>query len=303
MWLTDSIDQLIHDQLIYFAAPVFVVAMLVEMYIDRRENRGLYEKADTYASLWMGFLSQVVEFLPKILFFIVYEYLHSISPLRDAVGRQWWAWVLLFFADDLSYYWFHRMNHEVRLFWAGHVSHHSSINMNLATAIRQGVGERMHKFFFWMWIPLLLGVDGLMIFTMMGISLIYQFYIHTTLIKRMPSWFEAVFNTPSHHRVHHASNIRYLDRNHAGVLIIWDKLFGTFSKEMDEEKPVFGLTTNITDHSVANVATHEYKAIWRDVKRAPTFSAKLKYIFYPPGWSHDGPDQRAKTLRKQMNLS
>lgn len=298
-----SISQLIHellsDQLLLFAIPLFVVAMLVEMYIDRKEQLELYETKDQVTSMWMGFLSLVVEFVPKLFFLVVYQYLHDISPLKDVVGRQWWAWLLLLFADDLSYYWFHRMNHEVRLFWAGHVSHHSSVHLNLGTALRQGVGERLHKFIFWMWIPLL-GFDGLMIYTMMAVNLIYQFFTHTELIRRMPAWFEAVFNTPSHHRVHHASNIRYLDRNHAGVFIIWDKLFGTFSEEKDFEKPVYGLTKNIERSDIGYVATHEYQAIWCDVKRAHKLSDKLKYIFYPPGWSHDGPDLRAATLRKQV---
>lgn len=122
------------------------------------------------------------------------------------------------------------------------------------------------------------------------------------MVDKLPSWYEFIFNTPSHHRVHHASNIRYLDCNHAGVLIIWDRLFGTFSEEKDIEKPVYGLTENIETHNPFVVAGHEYAAIWRDVKRASKWSDKLKYIFYAPGWSHDGADKRAKTLRKQMGI-
>ncbi len=282
-----------------FATPVFLIILLAELYIDRRKNYGIYETKDTFVSMSMGIASLIVEFIPKVLALIAFEYLHQISPLKDMVGRQWWAWVLLIFADDFAYYWFHRMNHEVRLFWAGHVSHHSSVRLNYATALRQGVGERLHKFIFWMWIPLL-GFDGLMMFTMMAANLIYQYWVHTELIKRMPKWYELIFNTPSHHRVHHASNHRYLDRNHAGIFIIWDRLFGTFSEEKDFEKPIYGLTKNIDSYNPLYVATHEYGAIWRDVKRASKFSDKLKYIFYPPGWSHDGPDQRAKTLRQKI---
>jgi hypothetical protein len=107
------------------------------------------------------------------------------------------------------------------------------------------------------------------------------------------------FNTPSHHRVHHASNIRYLDRNHAGILIIWDKIFGTFSEELESEKPVYGITKNIETYNLFKIATHELVDIIHDVRSAPTFTDKLKYIFYPPGWSHNGPDQRAKTLRNK----
>jgi sterol desaturase/sphingolipid hydroxylase (fatty acid hydroxylase superfamily) len=191
------------------------------------------------------------------------------------------------------------MNHEVRIFWAGHVPHHSSVKYNYGTALRQGVGERVHKFIFWLWIPLL-GFDALMIFMMMGLNLVYQFFVHTDLVYKMPAWFEYIFNTPSHHRVHHASNTRYLDRNHAGVLIIWDKIFGTFSEEKETEKPVYGLTTNIETYNPIYVATHEYASILRDVKRAKNWSDRLKYIFYAPGWSHDGQDKRAKTLRNTL---
>jgi sterol desaturase/sphingolipid hydroxylase (fatty acid hydroxylase superfamily) len=194
------------------------------------------------------------------------------------------------------------MNHEVRLFWAGHVPHHSSLKYNYGTALRQGVGERLHKFPYWVWIPLL-GFDPLMIFMMIGLNLIYQFFVHTDLIYKMPSWFEAVFNTPSHHRVHHASNIRYLDCNHGGVLIIWDKLFGTFSEESEQEKPIYGLTENVNSYNPFLVATHEYQAIIKDIKRVTKWSDKLKYIFYAPGWSHDGEDKRAKTLRKNLKTS
>ena len=129
----------------------------------------------------------------------------------------------------------------------------------------------------------------------------YQFWVHTELLTKLPAIIEYVFNTPSHHRVHHASNIRYLDCNHGGVLILWDRWFGTFSEEKDIEKPVYGLTENLKSYHPINVATHEYQAIWRDVARARKWSDKLKYIFYAPGWSHDGADKRAKTLRRNLN--
>jgi len=296
MTLIDYIEQLSQDKLLYFALPVFFISMGAEFFIAKEKYHG----KDTRVSLFMMVFSAIVEFIPKVLAFIAFIYLHELSPLRDLVQRQWWAWILLFFADDISYYWFHRLNHEVRLFWAGHVPHHSSIHMNLGTALRQGVGERIHKFFFWLWLPLL-GFDPLMLFTMMGISLIYQFFTHTELVDKLPKPIEYIFNTPSHHRVHHASNIRYLDCNHAGVLIIWDRIFGTFSEEQkDIDHPKYGLTVNIETYNPGKVATHEYAAIWKDVKRATTTKDILNYIFNAPGWSHDGEDKRAKVLRKQL---
>ena len=300
MSIADYIGLMAEDKLIYLALPVFFISMFVEIYINKQEHLNIYKGIDTWTSLITMLISAIVEFFPKLLAFIAFIYLHEISPLRDIVGRQWWAWVILFFMDDFIYYWFHRLNHEIRLFWAGHVPHHSSVYLNFGTALRQGVGERIHKFFFWLTLPLL-GFDPLMIFTIMSINLIYQFFVHTELIKKLPGWFEYIFNTPSHHRVHHASNIRYLDCNHAGVLIIWDRMFGTFSEEKAFEKPVYGLTENIQTYNPLIVATHEYSAIWRDVRRARKWTDKLKYIFYAPGWSHDGEDKRAKTLRKKLN--
>lgn len=298
MNLLAYIEQLSQDKLLFFALPVFFVSMFAEYKLAKEK----YYRKDTSISLLMMVFSAIVEFIPKILAFIAFFYLHEMSPLKDVVSRQWWAWMLLLLADDFSYYWFHRLNHEVRLFWAGHVPHHSSVYMNLGTALRQGVGERIHKFFFWLWLPLL-GFDPLMMFTMMGISLIYQFFVHTELVNKLPKPIEFIFNTPSHHRVHHASNIRYLDCNHGGILIIWDRIFGTFSKELiKEDQPVYGLTVNIETHNPIKVATHEYTAIWKDIKRAKKWSDKLNYIFNAPGWSHDGEDKRAKTLRRNMNL-
>jgi len=294
-------DLMAQDNLTILALPLFLLAIVAEVVIDRKEKLDLYYGKDTLTSIWMLIFTAIIEILPKLFAFIAFYYIHEFSPLRDIVGRQWWAWTALFFIDDFTYYWFHRLNHEVRLFWAGHVPHHSSEHFNLGTALRQGVGERVHKFLFWIWIPLL-GFDPLMMFIIMSVNLFYQFWVHTELVDKMPAWYEYIFNTPSHHRVHHASNIRYLDCNHAGVLIIWDRIFGTFSKEQDSEKPVYGLTENLGTFNPLTVAGHEYAAIWRDVCRAEKWSDKLKYVFYAPGWSHDGEDKRAKTLRKKMGL-
>ncbi len=293
------LDMLKDDQLQIIALPIFILAIVVEWRIDEWRQLDLYKRKDTWVSLSMLILTGIVEFMPKLLAFIVFFYLHQWSPLQDVVGRQWWAWVILFFLDDFSYYWFHRSNHEVRFFWAGHVPHHSSVKLNYATALRQGVGERVHKYIFWLWIPLL-GFDPLMMFTVLSVNLIYQFWVHTELVNRMPNWFEFVFNTPSHHRVHHASNIRYLDCNHGGVLILWDRFFDTFSQELESEPPVYGLTNNIDSYNPAYVATHEYISIVRDVKRANHWKDKLKYIFLAPGWSHDGEDKRAKVMRSKL---
>ncbi len=287
------------DPLLALMLPLFVVAIVLEWGWSVSRHRQLYAGRDFLVSMSMLLISAVIDIVPKALAFLLFVELHEWSPLKDLVGRQWWAWVALFFLDDFIYYWFHRANHEVRLFWAGHVPHHSSERLNFGTALRQGVGERVHKYLFWLPLPLL-GFDAVMVFTMIGLSLFYQFWVHTQAVGRLPGWVELVFNTPSHHRVHHASNVRYLDCNHAGVLIVWDRLFGTFSEEQADEPPVYGLTRNIDTYNPLRVAFGEYLAILRDAFRAGGWRGAWAYALRAPGWSHDGPDKRSKILRAQL---
>lgn len=304
--MTESIEAAIEvmrqDTLIQVVLPIFFVAVVVEAAWAHWSSRALYRARDTGVSMLMLLGSIVIEVLPKLGLIALMIEIHQWSPLRDVVGRQAWAWILLFFLDDFTYYWFHRLNHEVRLLWAGHVNHHSSEYMNLGTALRQGVGERVYKLVFWLWLPAL-GFDPAMVLLMIGLNLTYQFWVHTEAVRRLPAAYEAVFNTPSHHRVHHGSNVRYLDRNHAGVLIVWDKLFGTFAEERDEEPVVYGLTKNLGTFDPWRVLVHGYTEIASDVRRAASWGDRLRYVLKPPGWSHDGPDRRAKTLRAEAGIS
>lgn len=297
MTFNQAIEHLANDELTGLAVPIFFLAIIIEAILVRHERA--YNGKDFSVSMVMLIVSAIVDFAPKALAFVLFFYLHELSPLKDLVGRQWWAWVLLFFIDDLIYYWFHRANHEIRFFWAGHVPHHSSTLLNFGTALRQGVGERTHKYFFWLPVPLL-GFDPLMIFTMIAINLIYQFWVHTELVNKLPRPIEFFFNTPSHHRVHHGSNVRYLDCNHGGVLIIWDRMFGTFSPEQDIEPVTYGLTRNIDTYNPATVAFGEYTNLFRDVKLATNWRDKWRYLSLAPGWSHNGEDKRAKVLRKKL---
>lgn len=285
-----------HDPVIW-AIPLFLVLIAVELYLNWRHKYGWYEWKDTAASLAMGAGSVVIGGGVKLLAFLYFTWLHQFA-LFPEIGWQWWAWVLCFFADDFTFYVHHRASHEVRILWAAHVNHHSSQKINFGTALRQSWTEILYKYFWWTWLPLL-GFEPLMVMIMMSISLIFQFFQHTEAVRKFPKVIEFFFNTPSHHRVHHASNIRYLDQNHAGVLIIWDRMFGTFAEEDDKEAPVYGITKNIESYNPLIIASHGFKELWEDVRRAPNLGSKLKYIFMPPGWSHDGQDLRAKTLRKQ----
>ncbi|GAB3322849.1 sterol desaturase family protein [Haliea atlantica] len=291
--------ELLQDDLSLFALPLYLAAVALEAWYSARHRLDRYRLSDSLTSFGMLALAGLAELLPRLLALAAFVYLHEVSPLRDVVERQWWAWLLLILLDDFTYYWFHRANHEVRLLWAGHVNHHSSRYLNFATALRQGVGERVPKFLFWLWLPLL-GFDPAMIITVISINLFYQFWIHTQSVGRLHPWIEAVFNTPCHHRVHHGSNVRYLDRNHGGMLIVWDRLFGTFAPETDEEPVRYGLTRNLDNDGIWNVLTHEYRALARDLRRAPDWRARLRYLFDAPGWQHDGPDRRSKTLRADV---
>ena len=294
--MQDIVD-ILQDDLSAFALPLYLTAILLEAWYSRSYALGYYRLRDTLVSLSMLLASALVEILPRLLALWLIVQLHEISPLRDVVQRQWWAWLLLFFLDDFSYYWFHRSNHSVRLLWAGHVNHHSSQYLNFGTALRQGVGERLHKFLFWLWLPLL-GFDAAMIITMIGLNLFSQFWIHTRSVGRLHPWLEAVFNTPSHHRVHHGSNPRYIDRNHAGVLIIWDRLFGTFSPERDDDPVRYGLTKNLDSDNPWTVLSHEYRAIGRDLRRAGSWREGLSCVFGPPGWRPSSGAEPAAANRR-----
>jgi len=265
--------------LITLAIPAFLLLLTAEIVCDAVMRRDLYDVKDTAASLTMGIGNILVGVATKAIAFAVFTAVHRFALFK--IGYQWWAWLLLFVADDFTYYWFHRTSHECRLFWASHVIHHSSQRYNLATALRQTWTGGFMTFIFWLWLPLV-GFQPLMVLTMQAISLLYQFWIHTELIRSMgPA--EALLNTPSHHRVHHASNARYIDRNHAGTLIVWDRLFGTFEPEDLNERPVYGLTKNISSYNPVRIAFHEWQDIWNDWRQARRWRERFACVFGSPG--------------------
>jgi sterol desaturase/sphingolipid hydroxylase (fatty acid hydroxylase superfamily) len=279
------------------AIPLFVITIIGEIILGRlRKAKAAYEPRDTATSLMMGLGSNIAGLLTGA---VIIAAVVGVWQFRifEIPMTAWWAWVAIFFLEDLTYYWFHRLSHERRFWWASHVNHHSSQHYNLATALRQtwtgGVAGT------WLlWLPLaLIGFPPAMIAIQKGISLVYQYWIHTEAIGRMPRWFEAVFNTPSHHRVHHARNPRYLDANYAGILIIWDRLFGTFIPETDEEPPRYGLVKNLGDFNILRVAFHEWIGIGKDLMTARSPREVLGYLFGPPGWSPDGSRETSKTLK------
>ena len=271
--------------ILYYAIPFFVLLLVVEALSfkhARDEDDGLigYEARDTRTSLLLGGGNVIINVGWKFVVLAIFVGVYELTPLRLDDG-DWWVWVLLFFADDFSYYWFHRISHESRVFWASHVVHHSSQHYNLSTALRQ-TWVPMTYFPFWLWMPAV-GFEPYMVFLAQAWSLIYQFWIHTERIGKLPRPIEAVFNTASHHRVHHGSNEVYLDKNYGGILIIWDKLFGTFTPE--GERVRYGLTKNIETFSPVRAAFHEYIAMWHDVKKTRGWRNKLGMLLRGPGWS------------------
>jgi sterol desaturase/sphingolipid hydroxylase (fatty acid hydroxylase superfamily) len=279
-----------------YAVPAFVALVLIEMFVVRRANRDRYEARDTLTSLSMGLGSTVAGALTAGAIVLMTNWLHA-HRFFD-IPFVWWAWPLCFVLDDLNYYLFHRAAHRVRWFWAAHVNHHSSQHYNLSTALRQTwTGIFALGFVFRLW-PLLLGFPVPMLLFCGGINLIYQFWIHTEAIGRCPQWFEAIMNTPSHHRVHHAVNPRYLDKNYAGVFIVWDKIFGSFAPERDDEKIRYGLVKQLGSFNLLHSVFHEWIGIARDLWSAP-WRAKLMYLVGPPGWSHDGSRETSDMILRR----
>jgi len=280
-----------------YAIPVFVGLILAEIWWSRRTpGSGAYETRDTALSLAIGLGSTVAGAASAGLVAGLLVGAHGLAPWN--IGWAWWAWPLCFVLDDLAYYWFHRSAHRVRWFWASHVNHHSSQHYNLSTALRQSwTGFIALSFVFRL--PLALaGFEPGMILVCGAFNLIYQFWIHTEVIGRMPRWFEAVMNTPSHHRVHHAVNPRYLDRNYAGALIIWDRMFGTFTPEDQADRIRYGIVHQLGHFSLLRAVFHEWIGIARDVWAAP-WRHKAGYLWREPGWSHDGSRETTEMIRQR----
>ena len=277
-----------------YAVPAFVALILIEMVVARLRNRVRYEPMDTLTSLLFGFGSSVAGLLTggMIIAFAFWVYRFHVIDIAFA----WWAWPLCFVLDDLAYYAFHRSAHRVRWFWASHVNHHSSQHYNLSTALRQTWTGLLAGSFLFRTPLFLIGFPPAMVFFCAGLNLIYQFWIHTEVIHRCPRWFEAVMNTPSHHRVHHATNPRYLDRNYAGVFIVWDKIFGSFAPELADDKCRYGIVKNLGTFNLLWSVFHEWVGIARDLWTAP-MRYKLHYLLAPPGWSHDGSRDTSDSIR------
>lgn len=260
------------------AIPVFATLIAMEAWITHRRGSGEYrDNKDTWGNIFLGFMSVAFGAFFALFTFSIYVFAYEIAPFKFP-ANAWWTWVALFFVDDLVYYIFHRVSHESRLFWNFHVVHHSSEHYNLSVAVRQSWFSGLLHWIFYAPI-MLLGFAPWMFALMHGFNLIYQFWIHTKLVKKL-GWLEYVLNTPSHHRVHHGVNEQYLDKNYAGVLIIWDKLFGSFTPETEE--PRYGIIRPLESYSPLWINVHAWAEMLDALRSRRGIAAKLRCIFSSP---------------------
>ena len=293
-----------------YAIPAFLVLMAVEFLAYHRERREAAPPAarrpkvgvsgrDSAASLSVYAIGRAVKPLDKFIELPIVAVAAAVTPLALSAS-QWWVWVLALVLADLAYYAKHRMSHRVRLFWTGHSVHHSSQHFNLSTAVRLPwliPGSFLMSI---VYVPLaLIGIPVWMIFLCQTIVLLYQFPIHTERVDRLPRFVEYVFNTPSHHRVHHGANNPYLDKNYAGILILWDRMFGSYAEEIEPVR--FGLTRNIDTFNPLKVNYHEFAAMMRDVWRARTWRGRVGYLFNPPGWAEATASRHAATCEAAVD--
>jgi len=267
-----------------FVGPIFILSMAAEsIYLHWRQAQ-TYSVSYTAINISLALSHAVMDALAWIGLVFVFDWLHQYRLFDIPVTL--WSMLGLLILQDFLYYWFHRASHRIRWMWASHVTHHSGEVMNLSTALRQS--PTYHLSGMWVfWLPLaVLGFSTSHIVLSVAVSLAYQFFVHTESVRQLPAWVEAIFNTPSHHRVHHGRNPQYLDRNYAGILIIWDKLFGTF---VPETIPCdYGIIGQIHTRNPLVMMFHEWGNLWRDVRRPGPLGLRLRHLWKPPGWQRDG---------------
>ncbi len=286
--LSNVLPPLMHDPVMY-AVPFFLLALIIEWaaagrlaHIEgQRPPSGSYYKSDAWASIWMGLVSVGTSGVLNGIALLGYAALYAYVAPWHLPATQWYTWVIAIVGVDVLYYAYHRMAHRVRIFWATHQAHHSSQYFNFATALRQKWNISGDVFLRAL-LPLF-GVPPWLVFLSFSVNLIYQFWIHTERVDKLWRPIEFVFNTPSHHRVHHGMDQQYLDRNYGGIFILWDRLFGSFQAETT--RPHYGLTKQVDTFNIWKLQTWEYVAVARDVRNASRWRDRFGYVFGPPGWA------------------
>lgn len=286
--------------LLLITTPLYIFVILGEIIFSHVHLKKYYSLKGTLQNIYLSLINGGIDLLFRAVYLFVilqWFYTHAFFSFKP---YGWVYWFMLFVLEDLAFYVEHRVDHYCRVFWAVHVTHHSSEEFNLTTGFRSSVFQPLYRFIYF--IPLaLLGFNPVDIVFMYSLTQIYGILVHTQAIKKMPKWFEILFVSPSHHRVHHASNVLYLDKNMGMCLIIWDKMFGTFQEEIPEEPIKYGLTKPLDNpYHPLKIIFHEWQSIGKDLQKKTSFFTKLKYLFMPPGWSHDGSSKTAKEMRKEL---
>lgn len=284
------------DDLSLYSAPLIGAFIVVEMLIGIYRKKHLYSRGETITNFYLTGLAILLNLVFRGFYIWVYSFgfTNRVGQISDPLSY----WLALLVIQDFLFYWLHYVDHYSRVFWAVHVTHHSSTEFNFTTGFRSSVFQPLYRFAYYL--PLaFLGFRPLDIMFMYSATQIWGIFIHTETIGKLPWLIEFFFVTPSHHRVHHGSNIRYLDKNMGMFLIIWDRMFGTFQEELAEDPVQYGLTTNPSDRGPVNIVVHEFKALAKDFSKEVPLGTKLKYVFAPPGWSHDGSTLTSQQLRKQ----
>lgn len=296
-------ESLREQLLILFSTPIYIIAIGIELFFTHFYlKHPVYRIKDTLVNVYFNLMNTGIDILARLFYLVILQGLFVHGVLIHWSVQAWTYWLLLLLLVDFAFYWMHRLDHEIRFFWAVHVTHHNSEEFNFTTGFRSSVLEPFYRFIYF--IPIVwLGFQPIDILFMYSATQIWGTFVHTKLIGNMGRLIEAIFVTPSHHRVHHASNTKYLDKNLGMFLIIWDKMFGTFQKELspEEYEPIkYGLTKNPEKRDAFHLFFHEWIQIYKDATRKGlNFPQRLKYIFGPPGYSHDGNSKTTKELQSK----
>ncbi len=294
----------LHEKwLLLLSTPLYVIIIGLELLLSHWRQLNLYTVKGTLTNVYLMLLNAGIDAAFRIVYIAVLQvfFVHAFFHFQ----HPWLYWVMLLLAEDFLYYWLHRFDHEIRLFWAVHVTHHSAEQLNFSVGFRSSVFEPLYRFIYFL--PLaFFGFNPLDIVFIYSATQIWGTFVHTEMVDRL-GWLEYILVTPSHHRVHHASNVKYLDKNMGMFLIVWDKLFGTFQEELSaaEYEPIrYGLTTAIEKPNAVNIVFHEWQNIWKDLRRKDlSLREKWNYLFKAPGWSHDGSRLTSRQLMQQQEYN
>jgi sterol desaturase/sphingolipid hydroxylase (fatty acid hydroxylase superfamily) len=289
-------DQFKDALLILISTPIYVVLIGLEIIVSNIRKQPAYTVKDTLTNVYLSAINGGIDLTFRVIYLAVLAWCYEAKVVEIEQVALYWGLLLLL--EDFAFYWLHRIDHFVRVFWAVHITHHSSQHFNLSVGFRSSVFQPLYRFVYF--IPIaMLGFRPEDIMFMYSATQIYGILIHTNHIGKL-GWLEIIMATPSHHRVHHGANPLYLDKNMGMIFIFWDKFFGTFQQELEEEPVRYGLTTNLTSNHPVKVVFHEWQQIRNDFVQAPGWRDKWMYLFGPPGWSHDGSRQTSAQMREEL---